>query len=117
MASPIGFFVLVLGMWFFHYRLILREEHGFSNDAAYQRYKQSVPRLWPSLRPRVPPSGAQPHWSQAFAGESLFWLFGVAVLAFALTLSMKVAGPVLAFSFVVYFICVAIVKRGTRRPA
>jgi hypothetical protein len=41
----------------------------------------------------------------------MFWLFGVAVLCFAVTLNIKLAGIVFACSFVVYFVVVPVVKK------
>ena len=42
----------------------------------------------------------------------LFWLFGVAVLSFALTLNIKVTGAVLIAGFAFYFIAVPRIKSG-----
>jgi len=112
LASRFGWFVVVGGTWVFIYRLILREEDGLkrAQGEAYARYLEAVPRLWPALRARVPATGAKPHWGQAFAGESLFWLFGLAVLSFAITLTFKIFVIVLCLSFAVYFISVHLAK-------
>jgi len=113
-ASRSGWVFMVLGMWVFVYRLILREEAGLieTQGESYQRYLAAVPRLWPALTPRVPSGGTQPHWGQALIGEMLFWIFGVALLCFAITLNIKLAGVVLALGFAFYFIVVPrVVKR------
>ncbi len=113
MASRLGWLFMVLGMWFFVYRLILREEDGLLREHGelYLSYFKAVPRFWPSVTPRVPSRGSQPRWGQAFAGESLIWLFGVAVLCFALTLNFELSGIVFLFSFAVYFLAVHFLKK------
>jgi protein-S-isoprenylcysteine O-methyltransferase Ste14 len=113
MASPAGWVFMVLGMWFFMYRLIFREEDGLlhTQGESYRAYLKAVPRFWPALTPRVPSGGGQARWGQAIAGEMFIWLMGVAVLCFAVTLSLKLAGIVLGASFAVYFIAVYLVKK------
>lgn len=113
MASRAGWLFIVLGMWIFVYRLIFREEDRLlqTQGESYRAYLRAVPRFWPSLTPRVPSGGGQPRWGQAFAGEILIWLMGVAVLCFAITLSLKLAGVVFAASFAAYFIAVYLVKK------
>lgn len=49
---------------------------------AYIAYKARVPRLLPSLRPRVPQSDEQPDWRLGFIGEIYFW--GVVITFLAL---------------------------------
>jgi protein-S-isoprenylcysteine O-methyltransferase Ste14 len=63
-------------------RLILAEEPFLSAKlgAPYTAYCALVPRLLPTLRPRVAPAGLAPRWPQAFVGEIYMW--GVA-LSFA----------------------------------
>lgn len=117
LASRLGWAFLVAGVWFFVYRLILREEQGLleNQGESYRAYLKAVPRFWPSLTPRVPAGGGKPHWGQAFGGELLFWLFGVAVLSFAITLNIKIMWIVLGCSFAAYFILVPILmKRATQ---
>jgi hypothetical protein len=72
---------------------------------------KAVPRLWPSFSARVPGSGARARWGQAFGGESLFWLFGVGVLIFAVTLNTKYSLIVVGASFPVYFLTVYLIKK------
>jgi protein-S-isoprenylcysteine O-methyltransferase Ste14 len=114
MASRLGWIFIVIAMWLFVYRLILREESGLleTQGESYKRYLQAVPRLWPAFSPRVPASGARPRWAQAIAGEMIFWLFGLAVLCFAISLNIKLTGAVLAVGFAFYFIVVPrLIKR------
>ena len=113
LASRLGWLFLILGISLFCYRLILREESGLleTQGESYRSYMKAVPRMWPALRPRVPAGPGKPRWGQAIAGEMFFWLFGVAVLSFALTLNFKLMGVLFVSSFVVYFLAVYFVKK------
>jgi protein-S-isoprenylcysteine O-methyltransferase Ste14 len=108
MASRLGWLFMVVSMWVFVYRLIFREEDGLrkTQGESYHAYLKAVPRFWPSLWPCVASGGGQPRWLQAIAGELIFWLFGAAVLCFAITLNIKLTGIVLAASFAFYFLVV-----------
>lgn len=119
MASRVGWFFIVIAIWLFDYRLILREEQGLleTQGEDYRRYLRSVPRLLPSVTARVPASSMRPHWGQAFAGESMFWLFGIAMLAFTITLNTNISGVVFLLSFVVYLASVYVVKKKAARRA
>jgi len=113
LASRAGWVLLVVGIYFFVYRLILREEAGLlaTQGESYRRYLAAVPRFWPALTPRVPAGGNKPHWGQAVAAEMFFWLLGAAVLSFALTLNFKLMWIVFGASFVVYFVAVWIIRK------
>jgi protein-S-isoprenylcysteine O-methyltransferase Ste14 len=113
MASRLGWLFMFVGAWVFVYRLILREEDGLlqTQGDAYRAYLKAVPRFWPALTPRVPSGGGQPRWGQAIAGEMIFWLFGVAVLSFAITLNIKWTWVVFGAGFAVYFIAVPLVRK------
>jgi protein-S-isoprenylcysteine O-methyltransferase Ste14 len=52
-------------------RLILGEEAFLSNQLGepYREYLRTVPRLFPSLRPALPPAGHKPHWLTSIASE------------------------------------------------
>src|SRR5205085_12352115 len=56
MASRLGLVVLVCLNLLFVYRLILREEAELLSKQGerYQQFCNTVPRLWPSLTPRLP---------------------------------------------------------------
>ena len=115
LASRWGFFFLVLANWIFVYRLILREEEALrqSQGESYRAYCETVPRFWPSLRPRVPPGNRRPQWGQALAGESFVWLFGVAELLVAITLTPLAALIVFPLGFLAHFVITnRIQKRG-----
>ena len=56
-------------------RLILAEESFLKArlGAPYEAYCTLVPRLLPTLRPKVKARGLVPRWTQAFIGEIYFW--------------------------------------------
>jgi protein-S-isoprenylcysteine O-methyltransferase Ste14 len=76
------FCILAIGL--VQLRLILAEEPFLSAKlgAPYAAYCALVPRIIPTLRPRVAGAGLDPRWPQAFLGEVYMW--GVA-LSFAFT--------------------------------
>lgn len=113
LATRSGFLVLVLANWIFVYRLIFREEEALreSQGESYLAYCRSVPRFWPSLKPRVPSGNLRPQWGQAFAGETFVWLFGFAELVIALTLNPQVGYILFAVGFVAHFI----ISRGIQK--
>jgi protein-S-isoprenylcysteine O-methyltransferase Ste14 len=88
MASRVGFFVLLVAMLLFCYRLILREEAELRavQGASYDEYQKAVPRLWPALRPRVPAGQGRANWAAGFKAESWYWGFAAALVVFAITL-------------------------------
>ena len=63
------FTLIVLGL--FLLRLILGEEAFLAPRLGepYLAYKRAVPRLFPSLRPRVPASGQRANWGRAILSE------------------------------------------------
>lgn len=117
LASRAGFVFIVAANWVFVYRLIFREEDGLlrTQGESYRAYLDKVPRFWPALAPRVPSGGGQPRWGQAFAGEIMIWLAGVAVLSFAITLNFKLMWIVLGAGFAAYFVAVYLVKKAAKR--
>jgi protein-S-isoprenylcysteine O-methyltransferase Ste14 len=92
MASRTGFLLLAIGMTVFVIRLLLREEAELMRDQGepYRRYCAAVPRLVPSLTPRVLSGNSAPQWKQGFRAELMYWLLTLAVAAFAVTLNVKV---------------------------
>jgi protein-S-isoprenylcysteine O-methyltransferase Ste14 len=112
MASRIGFVILVAGMIIFDYRLILREEAGIvsSQGDSYLAYCASVPRLLPALRPKLPSAGGVPNWADGFLGEAFMWVLAASVASFAITLNQTVFFIVLGAAYVVYAICLVMIK-------
>jgi len=117
MASRSGFLILVLGMVLFDYRLILREEAGIltSHGESYRAYCAAVPRLLPALHPKLPCGDAKPDWQGGLLGEAFMWLLAASVVAFAITLSLKIYFMVLASAYVVYAACYAIIRKRQKR--
>jgi len=104
LASRLGFVVILVGNLIFCLRLIGLEESNLQKEQgeSYFEFCRRVPRLWPSLQPRLPDSGLKPHWKQAFVGELFMWGFLVAVAAFAVTLNAKALWITIAMSMVLY---------------
>jgi protein-S-isoprenylcysteine O-methyltransferase Ste14 len=86
-ASRSGFVMLVAAITFFQYRLTLREERALkaTQGEDYRRYLATVPRLIPSLRPRVAAGEMRPQWGQAIRGELFMWGFALTYVLYAMT--------------------------------
>ena len=106
LASRTGFAVIALGMPIFLYRLILREEMTLlaSQADSYRRYCQAVPRLWPSITPRIPSGGARPNWADGFSGELFMWAAAAAMIVFTITQSIAYFWIVFGSGLAVYFL-------------
>jgi len=113
MASRLGFLVMVLGNLFVLYRLIRREETQLlaAQGESFRRYLSAVPRLLPSLSPKVPTSGATASWPQAILGETFMWTFAAAATVFAVTLTVTHWYIVMAASMPLYALSVLVLKR------
>jgi hypothetical protein len=74
------------------YDILWREESLLSaaQGESYRQFLKVVPRLVPSMSPRVAAGGLVPRWRQAVMGETFMWLFAVALACFAATLSQRV---------------------------
>jgi protein-S-isoprenylcysteine O-methyltransferase Ste14 len=105
LASRVGFFVLAAGMILFTLRLIFREEADLleSQGESYRRYCAAVPRLIPSLWPRVPPGEAKPNWRDGFDGELFMWGLVAAMTVFTITESLLYFWIVFGADFVLLF--------------
>ena len=92
LASRLGFVIMVVGLTTLYVQLAGWEEAQMQEQQGegYREYCRLVPRLWPSIAPRVPATGATPHWGQAFWGEAFMWGFAVAIGAFVITLNFTV---------------------------
>jgi protein-S-isoprenylcysteine O-methyltransferase Ste14 len=113
MMSRTGFVVAVLATLVFCYRLINREEAELrvSQGERYELYRRAVPRLLPSLWPRVASSGRQARWGAGFKAESWFWGFPLAVLVFAITLKLQLFFFILAASIGLLWVSSVVLQR------
>jgi protein-S-isoprenylcysteine O-methyltransferase Ste14 len=89
-APAIGAPLIVMGIPLFCYRLIGREEAALEAEQgeSYRAYTRAVPRLWPSLRARIPAGEAIPDWISGLAAEAFFMSFAAGVMAFAISLNV-----------------------------
>jgi protein-S-isoprenylcysteine O-methyltransferase Ste14 len=113
MASRLGALLLVVGIFVFNYRIILREERELTlaQGENYERFRRMVPRLWPSLRPRLPGSEIKPNRGSGLLGEMFFWGLALAFLVFAITFNIRMYFLALGLSFGVYFLCLGVIGR------
>jgi protein-S-isoprenylcysteine O-methyltransferase Ste14 len=113
MMSRTGFFAAVVAMLVFCYRLILREETELqaTQGEMYERYCKAVPRLWPSLWPRIASSGRKAQWAAGFKAESWYWGFAAAVTAFAITLNLTVFFVILGASIILFWVSSAVLQK------
>jgi protein-S-isoprenylcysteine O-methyltransferase Ste14 len=122
MASRTGWFVLVIGITLFLYRLIGREEAGLlkAQGATYVAYMAAVPRLLPALRPRVASGGMKPGWRQALAGEAHLWLIAAGAIGFTWTLNARVFLQIVGLAgglCVLYLLVLRLNRRVARRTS
>jgi len=106
LASRIGAVVIIVGLTIFYLRLIALEEPNLEREQGerYREFSRRVPRIVPSLTPRIPSSGLKPQWGQAILGETFMWGFFVGVAAFAVTLKIAVTWAIMGFALVVYIV-------------
>jgi protein-S-isoprenylcysteine O-methyltransferase Ste14 len=106
LASRLGFLFMSIAMFIFVYRLILREESTLlqSQGESYRRYYAAVPRLLPSLTPRVPAGGGKPDWLDGFTGELFMWAGAAAMLVFTLTRSLPYFWLTFGSGMAIYFL-------------
>jgi protein-S-isoprenylcysteine O-methyltransferase Ste14 len=76
------FCIVIIGL--FQIRLIGAEQSFLTAKLGepYRAYCAKVPSIFPSFKPRVPPSTQHAHWGTAFLGEIYMWgvVFSFAVL-------------------------------------
>jgi protein-S-isoprenylcysteine O-methyltransferase Ste14 len=91
LASRVGAIVIIGGVLAITLALIDAEEKQLSaaQGESYAAYRRAVPRLLPSLTPRVADAGLAPRWGQAFVGETMFWIFALGMILFAITLDAR----------------------------
>jgi protein-S-isoprenylcysteine O-methyltransferase Ste14 len=113
LMSRTGWAVAVVLMLVFCYRLIFREEAELlaSQGANYAGYRRTVPRLWPSLLPRIGTAGQRPDWIAGLKAESWNWGFAVAVTVFAATLNVGIFFAALAVSIAAFWLASGLAQR------
>jgi protein-S-isoprenylcysteine O-methyltransferase Ste14 len=113
LAPPLGFVLLVILQALFHYRLALREETELSREQgeSYRRYSESVPRLLPSLIPRVPSGNLEPHWKQGVLGEIFIAGLAAGTICFAITGKPTVLEWAVGLALATYFIARLLQRR------
>jgi protein-S-isoprenylcysteine O-methyltransferase Ste14 len=113
LASRTGAVVLILANLVIVLRLIGREEAALGADQgdAYRAFVAAVPRLWPSLPPRLPASGLLPRWTQAFLGEAHLWVLALNGFILAWKLDTRLYYIILCAAGVAYFLMRNIMKR------
>jgi protein-S-isoprenylcysteine O-methyltransferase Ste14 len=86
-APMVGCAVIIVGILVFTYRLIGREEAALEAEQGerYRVFVRAVPRLWPSIRPRIPTGGDTPDWIGGLSAEAFFWSFALGLIAFAVS--------------------------------
>jgi protein-S-isoprenylcysteine O-methyltransferase Ste14 len=119
MMSRVGFLVAVVAMVVFCYRLILREESELqaTQGEIYARYRQAVPRLWPLLGPGIPAAGRESQWAGGFKAESWYWGFAAAVVAFAITLNLKLFFAILGASIALFWALSTVLEKKSASQA
>jgi protein-S-isoprenylcysteine O-methyltransferase Ste14 len=113
MMSRLGFFVAVIAMLVFCYRLILREEAELraNQGQRYDAYCKAVPRLWPSVWPRAASAGRQARWTEGIKAECWYWGFAAALIAYAITLKFKLFFAILAASLVLFWVSSVVLQK------
>jgi protein-S-isoprenylcysteine O-methyltransferase Ste14 len=116
MMSRVGFFVGIVAMLMFCYRLIFREESELqaSQGEQYKSYLSAVPRLWPALRPRTASAGRKAKWMDGFKAESWCWGFAAGVAAFAITLNTTAFFAILTASIALLWLSTWVIEKQSR---
>lgn len=106
LASRAGFFILAVGGAARILRLIGREEENLEQQQGerFREFARRVPRLLPSVSPRIPAGGLEPHWGEAFRAEAFMWGFLLTIVAFTITLRDSVAWTLGLGSLVLWLI-------------
>ena len=99
-----GFLIITIGMTLFILRLTGLEESKLEamQGESYRKFCRRVPRLWPSVKPRLPDGGVKPQSGQAILGELHMWGFFAGMAAFAITLRPRVAWWSVGTAVVIY---------------
>lgn len=85
LMPPSGAIFFLVATFIFYFRLILGEEQYLAAQLGepYLEYRRRVPRIVPSLRPRLAASGLRAQWMQGFVGEIFMFAFACCLAALA----------------------------------
>jgi hypothetical protein len=103
----------------FCYRLIFREERELfrGQGEGFVAYCRAVPRLLPSLRPRVVASGARPNWRKTLTGQTPWWGIVIAEIAYAVSPRLSLAIYVALAAFFIFVAQKYVLKSYAQRVA
>lgn len=106
LVSQTGFLFITITLTIFFLRLTGLEEAKLEDEQgkSYREFCRYVPRLWPSLRPRLPKGSVEPRWGQAILGEIHMWGFFAGMAAFAITLDKRFAWWIVGTALVLYLV-------------
>jgi len=118
LVAPVaGCALMIAGIVVFCYRLIGREEAALEAEQGerYRAFMRAVPRLWPSIRARIPASGGTPDWINGLSAEAFFWSFALGLVGFAVSLNVLWVYAGLMFSPLLSWLAgLALPKRADR---
>jgi len=106
LTSSTGFLFITICLTILFLRLTGLEEAKLASEQgeSYREFCRRVPRLWPSLKPRLPKGKVEPRWGQAILGEIHMWGFFAGMAAFAITLNKRVAWWIVGAALVLYIV-------------
>ena len=112
-CSRAGAALLLAALPLLGLRLIGLEEERLLATAgeSYRAYLARVPRLLPSIAPRLPASGRKGQWLQALVGELFLWIFAAGSIAFALTLDRATFAWTCGAGMAIYFVARSLARR------
>lgn len=116
LTSRLGAVIMIAGNWLVVRRLIGREERELlaAQGESYAAYLRAVPRLWPSLTPRLPAAGNSMALGAGILGELFNWCLALNVVVMAITLAPRIFFVTLGFSFAIEILRWVLIKRRSR---
>jgi hypothetical protein len=95
----------------------LHSELQATQGEQYEDYSKAVPRLWPSLRPRISSAGRQARWTEGFKAESWYWGFAATLVTFATNLKLALFFTILAASLVLFWVSSVVLQKKSNSQA
>jgi protein-S-isoprenylcysteine O-methyltransferase Ste14 len=103
LMPPSGAIFCIVAIGLFQLRLIGAEQSFLTAKLGepYLAYCAKVPSLFPSIKPRVPPSTQHAHWPTAFLGESYMWgvFFFFSVFGWRYNATLLIKGVLFSLGF------------------